>query len=580
MPNLYFTNTSGDYNWETLENWNTAADGSGSIATNIPWADDGNGGAWYSNYDLLVGDGVSYDYINIAQATILGNGITGTCSLHHVSCFGVINSGTWTGDYVYASCAGGWGHGTINGGTFTGNYCGTDPDSVGDGAGRVNGGTFTGDYFNNSGVIYGGIFHSAYMTNGGGSMYQNSGFIYGGTFTGDYFTNSDSVAHQGIILAGTFTGSHFTNPSGAVITGGTLEINAFNNSGYIKYSGITIKSNGVLYTGAWDGNSWVNGLFTSANPLYFTNASGDWYWETLANWNTAADGSGDNPSNIPWTQVNSGEQIPVEGASWYGDSELLDATTSSDFKTISHTTIISGDVTGTCRISNIGCFGTINGGTWTGDYVFASSVAGIGRGQIYGGNFYGSPCGTDPDNGTGTGGGLVDGGDWHGSYFNAGVTYGGNFYGANSQNCGNIYGGDFLGSNFQNWASPPDLGGYISGGSFHNVGFSNGNRSDLGGVFSAFFDGSNFDNSYGKVYQAYISGTFNNGSFDTSLTNFTSSGQIGETYFDGPAVETGTYNGKNFSFMDDLAGFEYPASSGGRNSMISRLLNLPWFINI
>jgi len=38
--------------------------------------------------------------------------------------------------------------------------------------------------------------------------------------------------------------------------------------------------------------------------LYYTNASGDATWENLANWNTAADGSGDNPTEVPWSDTD------------------------------------------------------------------------------------------------------------------------------------------------------------------------------------------------------------------------------------------------------------------------------------
>jgi len=107
MANLYYTNASTDGAWETLSNWNTAADGSGSIATDIPW--DGNNGTPYSNYDLIDasgGDGVSLN------AYIQGT-ITGICYIPNITSNSqvVIYTGTFAGINFTNS-------GFIFGGTF------------------------------------------------------------------------------------------------------------------------------------------------------------------------------------------------------------------------------------------------------------------------------------------------------------------------------------------------------------------------------------------------------------------------------------------------------------------------------
>ena len=198
MANLYFTNASADFNWETLTNWNTAADGSGSNPAHIPWTDNGSGGAWYGDYDLQDnGTGISGATIN--YGTTIASGVTGQCMIA-ISNVGEINSGTWNA-YVqneidsinnYIGVINGglltyqiFNYGTINGGTFTG--------SGFNNSGTINGGTFTGSGFNNSGYIYGGTFS-------GDNSYNNGGTIYGGTFTGSGFFNNNGYIYGGTFL--------------------------------------------------------------------------------------------------------------------------------------------------------------------------------------------------------------------------------------------------------------------------------------------------------------------------------------------------------------------------------------------
>ena len=149
MPNLYYTNSSSDGLWSTLANWNTAADGTGDIATNIPWNSDGAGGAYYADYDLVDatnGNGITIDSYSIT----IPASVTGTCDIPFIK--------------SYASFMVG-----ISGGTFTGinfiNYS------------TINGGTFTGSNFTNSGFIAGGTFSGANFIQGLGAF-----VLTGGTF--------------------------------------------------------------------------------------------------------------------------------------------------------------------------------------------------------------------------------------------------------------------------------------------------------------------------------------------------------------------------------------------------------------
>jgi hypothetical protein len=105
-----------------------------------------------------------------------------------------------------------------------------------------------------------------------------------------------------------------------------------------------------------------------ANPiLYYTNASEDGLWETLTNWNTAQDGSGDTPTEIPWTNTDGS----TSASDLYGNAA-----------TINIGTVIDSGVTGTCYINQPNIYGDIYGGTWVcyGLYVL---------GNIYGGTFNG-----------------------------------------------------------------------------------------------------------------------------------------------------------------------------------------------
>ena len=341
-PKLYYTNAGGDHNWDTLSNWNTAANGSGSIATNVPWTDDGNGGAWYGDYDLV--NTPSGGQINIGSA--ISEHAIGSCDISSVTNFnnGAINGGTFTGDYFsnYNSISGGtfsgggfYNGGDIGGGTFTGG-------GFYNGGGTISGGTFTGNGFNNDiySHIYGGTFTGNGFNNEGGGMifggtftgdgFYNNGYILGGTFSGDNFYNDNGIS------GGTFTGYNFYNDNGEIY-GGTFEIIGFINIfGTITYQSISITSGGNPYTGVWDGQNWdcTGNWFSPSNedgqthtdpndtmcrnssvdtlgyccgdsvPFWrFDNLSNDAKWTTLKNWNFNKNSSTWHPSVPPWTSA-------------------------------------------------------------------------------------------------------------------------------------------------------------------------------------------------------------------------------------------------------------------------------------
>jgi hypothetical protein len=308
MSVLFYTNASGDGTWETLTNWNAAADGSGSNPTEIPWSDtDGSTSASNLN-DATGGVGVT-----INSTTIDPNGdVTGSCDISNVTCNYWIEGGTWTGDNFnnIATISGGMFTGdnftntdTINGGTFTGGNV-TNNGWIGGGTFTadnftnndiVGGGTFTGDYFNStwdstifggtflggyltcSGPIYGGTFEGNYYTfdqayygwtMGGlfsGNYYTNNCPIVGGTWTGDYLTNTNTI------YGGTFTGDNFTNSSGGSIEGGTFTGNDVTNDvgGWI-YGG-TFTGDNFYNINYINGGSFQYSVFNNTGWIYDAN---------------------------------------------------------------------------------------------------------------------------------------------------------------------------------------------------------------------------------------------------------------------------------------------------------------------
>jgi len=470
---LYWLDTSGDSAWETLDNWNTAADGSGDAPTAVPWVD----GAYAdSNLYYPTNEGSTDN-----NSTISGNA---TCyvPIHN---YGTINGGSFTTDVNNNS--------VINGGTFS--VILHSPNSNG----VINYAVVTFDIENYvSGTIYDGIY-SGYVNNGY-SGYSDGGYIAGGTYSIDGFNNYN---------------------------------------GTIDFPNISVTSGGDPYTGNWLGQVWDNGSWAGGLPigdLYYTGAGGNPLWETLTNWNTAADGSGLTPTEIPWTNTDGSTNA----------SNLYDASGGAGIL-INSIIDQSLAVNGTCDISSV-----------------------INRGTIYGGTFSGDSSVNDS--------GTINNGTFSGNYFyNYSTINGGTFSGSGFFNPETIYGGTFSGDGFEN-------GGQIYGGTFSNNGFLNYN-----GSFCGTFTGTNFDNSYGYVFNADIRGSFNNvpNGFDpndyATGPTFAPLGQVFDTYFSGPS--TGTTAGPlgpYYVYCDSIGAIKYPTPTGGGGGGIdiSRLLGLPFFIKI
>jgi hypothetical protein len=487
MANLYWQD-SGSQGWSDVLNWWTDADATAQ-ALNAPWVDGVD--TTYLAYDLTLATGASNaPTIDVA----IGTGVTGTCDIDGVTNDGTINDGTFSGDGFTNSF-----NGTINDGTFSGDgfnnyrgyiYGGTFTGSVTNDS-TIYGGTFSGDGFANSGSIYDGTFsgdgfnHNLSTIYGGtftGSGFTNSDYINGGTFSGDGFTNNSSIFN------GTFSGDGFTNNS--FIYGGTFEITGFTNSGSIAFPDINVTSGGTPYTGDFLGQIWLAGDWVSAEPFgtcYYTNASGDKLWSTLSNWNSAADGSGVNPTDVPWTVV---------GGSTIG-SDLVDATGGAGI-TINAPMTITASVTGTCNITGISVEFSL----------------------------------------------IIDGGT---------------FTGAGFSSYGTINGGTFSGSGFYN-------GDYINGGTFSGASFTN-----AGYIYGGTFTGAGFGNTFGSIYGGTFSGS-----------GFSFSGIIGGGTFLPQAISVTTSEGNTLLSIVNGPTFAYPtpASGGGSDQTIARLLNLPWFINL
>jgi hypothetical protein len=346
MANLYYTNGGSDEVWGNTLNWNTAADGSGTNPTEVPWS--GTDGSTSALNLVNAATGFVFLYGTI------GTGVTGSCAIGFVgNNGGTIDGGIFTGVVSNGSEYGDGGtinggtfsntisnYGTINGGTFNGVNFGYNINAT-----FINGGTFNGgvsgyETFNyitagtfNGGVtlggyssgISGGTFNSyvaisndvvitagtfngnvdtsQYSSIGGGTFTSNVnvgvyGNIGGGTFTSSVSndnynsgisggTFSGSVSNNGnpsSISGGTFSGSVSTGSEGS-ISGGTFEITLFTNSGSVTYPNINVTSSGTPFTGIWSGQVWSAGAWVSEVPPPLTD-------NTLAYWNLNNNGSG------------------------------------------------------------------------------------------------------------------------------------------------------------------------------------------------------------------------------------------------------------------------------------------------
>ena len=256
-PKLYYTNAGGDYNWETLSNWNTESDGSGDIATNIPWTDDGNGGAWYGDYDLITA-GIT-NGIEI-QSTIDPNEVvTGSCDIPNLYLHGVIYGGTFTGDGFYNN-------GYILGGTFSGDNFYNDNG--------ISGGTFTGYNFYNHSGISGGTFEI------GGFENSNNGTV-------EY--QSISITSGGNPYTGVWDGQNWD------CTGNWFSPSNEDGQTHTDPNDTMCRNSSVDTLGYCCGDS---------VPFWrFDNLSNDAKWTTLKNWNFNKNSSTWHPSVPPWTSA-------------------------------------------------------------------------------------------------------------------------------------------------------------------------------------------------------------------------------------------------------------------------------------
>ena len=205
MPNLYYTNSTGDALWVTLENWNTVADGSGDNAINIPW----QGGA-YTDYNLVDTTGGSVVTISGSIGN-WSNTATATCDLNIL--------GPWL---------------DILGGTYTGSVS----------CSQIWGGTFYGSVFCEQ--VWGGTFY--------GSI---SFYLYNDSYGGD-ISNATSVSIQ----YGVWNGRYYF---AGVLANGYIEYGqrapAF-NAYYIAGVVSTLDQNG---TGTWNGRTYLNGQILPRN---------------------------------------------------------------------------------------------------------------------------------------------------------------------------------------------------------------------------------------------------------------------------------------------------------------------------
>lgn len=535
MPNLYFFGTENDNAWEDLTKWNFASDGSGSNPAHIPWTDDGNGGAWYGDYDLNYGDGADQSPIVSSAAIDPNQAVTGISNLWVIVGGGAIYNGIFSGLYMTG--------GSIYGGVF--NYVfGIEWGAIYGGVFniqssyitcQINGGEFYGDnfliqYSVSGGTFYGSGLYSESTDFSGGLFLGDNLFlgegclIFGGAFSGSGVTIGTSYPtdYKIEVYGGTFSGSDITINSSAVIYGGQFEINGITISSFNDSipdpSAINITLNGTPYTGMWQGRSWTNGVYNPA--LYWTAAGDGSSWEDLNNWNTAADGSGDNPTNIPWTDDG-------DSGFWYSNYDLIDAFGGTEvcvaldlsgdascdiqIKNSDYISIFSGNFLNVVTSSgDVGVPITFEGGSFAKVYDTGQLIFGV---QIYGGLFYGDMyCA-----------GYVFSGDFTGS----GQVFGG----------AHIYGGNFTGS------------GLVFSGNIANV--PNGGIIS-GGVFSG---GDLTVNNYPVILG-------------------------GEFIF--PAVSISYSGGNTRLSLDGGPTFSYPTPSGGGGGGIdiARLLGLPFFIKI
>jgi hypothetical protein len=362
----------------------------------------------------------------------------------------------------------------------------------------------------------------ANITNSFGNNYG----IYGGTFTGDNFNN------QGPIGGGTFTGDNFTN-NGPIFGGGTFTGDNFTN-------GIV----GQIASGTFTGDNFTNS-FSNYNGIGGGTFTGD----NFTNGGEIAGGTFeiDGFQNYGTIQYNS-ISITLDGTPYTGVWEnQVWSNGSWVYALIIYYTNASGD------------------GTWENlsNWNSAPDNSGSNPTEVPWTDTDGSTSASNLYDATGGAGVSINStidpnGDVSGTCDIANIAlyapiYGGTFTGDNFTNNGSIYGGTFTGNNFTN-------NGPIFGGTFTGTGYTNYRNCQ-----NASF-GNNFANQNGGVVaNCYFGNGF-------------SSWDIAECYF--ASDGTFTQGQTNYTYNDGFAAIAYPTPSGGGNSTIARLLNLPWFINI
>lgn len=369
--------------------------------------------------------------------------------------------------------------------------------------------------------------------------------------------------------------------------------------------------------------------------LYYTNASEDNTWENLANWNTAEDGSGVSPDHIPWGQN--------QDTCFYYDQDLIDvfgsgivinqptqigqgATGTCNINYITNlSAICGGSYTGSGHSNMLGA--TISNSYFTGflenssnSSIYTSTFTqGIGNdANIYSGTFeiigftiydfsYINYSGINvtyngsPYTGSWAGQTWVNGSlfDWNTQtiYYtnsNSDGSWG------NTANWNTSSAGTGIAPPYPPWQDSGGGGSFAAGATLvdatNNAGvtidivlgagitgtcnISNITIDATGSIQSGTFTGSNYTN-----YNSCSGARFGN-NFDNTMgarvincrfgLNF-SDWSVDSCYFesDGTFLE----GGKNYTYNDGFAAIEYPAGGGG-SALVSRLLNLPWFIKM
>jgi len=465
---LYYTNSTLNFQWEDLANWNYSPDGTGANPSEVPWS--GQDGST-SGEDLVYAAGTNYG-LTISDYTTIGGGITATCSIPYLTNYGAIMGGTWTG-------TGFFNQGRIYDGLFSnawdGEYSFANYEPYNDNQ-RV-------------AVIYGGTFTSYQIENGA--------TINGGLFTGDNFQNysgdSTNQTLGGLINGGTFRGSNFNNQGTeigdipAVIYAGSFEINGFTGTGRVRYYGITITQDGDPYTGTWQEHAWDHGHYVEIPILYF---SGYGAWDNLANWNTAPDGSGEAPLNIPWTDDGFGgayyaSTILTGGALNIHSALVIDPNHAVTGYCDSYVGVSGGTISGGTFTNSDYCTneGLITGGTFTGDHFQnAYDFPGIITGGLFTGNYFAN-------------GGN---GNTYQSYITGGV-----FTGHGMQNLGYISYAQLEINGFTNYPNPlPPWTGYFTYYHGDGINYSSLTTTNNGDNLTGGWAGQNWSNGIWQESQS------------------------------------------------------------------------------